>query len=157
MILIVTIYGEQWTRKTVEFRVDNIAVVQMVNSLFCSDNPLMYLVRLLVFFASHIEGRYNTTANALSHNTSSYRLRRYHVLPQEFHNPINHSSTKHHLDIHQLDKTVLHYLTAALTTSSHKTYKAAECRYNQFCQNLNITSFPTSECILCYQESAKSK
>ena len=60
-----------------EFRVDNMAVVQVVNFLFCSDSNLMHLVRLLIFFApyhnfwflaSQIEGRYNATADALSHN-----------------------------------------------------------------------------------------
>ena len=54
------------------------------------------------------------------------------------------------MDIHKLDKAVRHYFTAALATSSHKTYKAAEHRYSQFCQDFSITPFPTSECILCY-------
>ena len=54
------------------------------------------------------------------------------------------------MDIHKLDKAVRHYFTAALVTSSHKTYKEAEHCHSQFCQDFSITPFPTSECILCY-------
>jgi len=77
VVISAAIYGEQWSGKTVLFRVDNMAVVHVVNSLFCSDSHLMHLVRLLVFYASyhnfwflasHIEGKNNTAADALSRN-----------------------------------------------------------------------------------------
>jgi len=50
IVISAAIYGEQWTGKTVKFRVDHISVVHMVNSLFCSDSHLMHLVRLIVLF-----------------------------------------------------------------------------------------------------------
>ena len=68
---------KEWSGKIVELRVDNMAVVHVVNATFCSDNHLMYLIRLLVFFASyhnfwfyvsHIEGEHNTLADTLSCN-----------------------------------------------------------------------------------------
>jgi len=77
IVISASIYGNQWTGEIIHFCVDNIAVVHVVNSLFCRDSHLMHLVRFRVFFASyhnfwvfssHIEGRHNTTANALSRN-----------------------------------------------------------------------------------------
>jgi len=49
-----------------------------------------------------------------------------------------------------LDQAVYHYFTSALTASTHKTYKAADRRYSQFCKDFSITSFPVSESTLCY-------
>ena len=39
---------------------------------------------------------------------------------------------------------------AALTPVTHKTYKAAECKYLTFCVNFSLSPIPTSENILCY-------
>ena len=50
IIISAAIYGNQWTGKIVHFRTDNMAVVHVVNFLFCKDSHLMHLIRLLVFF-----------------------------------------------------------------------------------------------------------
>ena len=53
--------------------------------------------------------------------------------------------------IHSLDQVVLHYFISALSSSTHKTYKAAEKRYLQFCSNFSVSPpLPVSENILCY-------
>lgn len=54
------------------------------------------------------------------------------------------------MDIHRLDQAVLRYYQAALTPSTHKTYKAAEKRYLTFCINFSLSPLPVSENILCY-------
>lgn len=54
------------------------------------------------------------------------------------------------MDLHHLDQAVRLYYTAALTASTHKTYKVAERRYSQFCAEFALPPFPASETILCY-------
>ena len=54
------------------------------------------------------------------------------------------------MDIHKLDQAVLRYYQAALTSSTHKTYKAAEKRYLTFCNNFSLPPLPASENVLCY-------
>ena len=54
------------------------------------------------------------------------------------------------LDIHRLDQAVQRFYQAALTTSTHKTYKAAERKYLSFCTNFSLPPLPTTENILCY-------
>jgi len=49
-----------------------------------------------------------------------------------------------------LDQAVYHYFVAALSSSTHKTYKAAERRYLQFCNNFSVFPLLVSENILCY-------
>jgi len=77
IVVAAAIFGRQWAHKIIQFRVDNMAVVEVINATFCKENHLMHLVRLLVFFASyynfwffasHIEGHNNTLADALSRN-----------------------------------------------------------------------------------------
>ena len=46
IVILAVIYGNQWTGKVIHFHVDNMAVVHVVNSLFCKDS---YLMRLFVF------------------------------------------------------------------------------------------------------------
>ena len=63
----------------------------------------------------------------------------------------NHSVyPKPHMDIHQLDEAVRRYFTAALATSTRKTYSAAEHRYQSFCSSCNIKPLPVTESTLCY-------
>jgi len=52
-VVAAAIFGKEWSGEIVEFRVDNMAVVHVINATFCSDNHLMHLIRLLVFFASY--------------------------------------------------------------------------------------------------------
>ena len=49
-----------------------------------------------------------------------------------------------------MDEAVRRYYSAALTASTHKTYKSAERRYLQFCSMFNIKPLPTTEAVLCY-------
>ena len=52
--------------------------------------------------------------------------------------------------VYSLDQAVCRYFVAALSSSTHKTYKAAERRYLQFCNNFSLTPLPVSENILYY-------
>ena len=52
--------------------------------------------------------------------------------------------------VYSIDQAVCRYFVAALSSSTHKTYKAAERRYLQFCNNFSLTPLPVSENILCY-------
>ena len=81
VVVAAALYGSQWRGKIVTFRVDNIAVVEVLNSTSCRDSHLMHLVRLLVFLASHhnfwftashIQGKQNTLADALSRNNMNF-------------------------------------------------------------------------------------
>jgi len=80
VVLAAASFGNQWAGKVVQFVVDNKAVVDVLNSTFCSDTHLMHLIRLLVFFAGkynfwftavHIPGKRNVIADALSRNNVS--------------------------------------------------------------------------------------
>ena len=54
------------------------------------------------------------------------------------------------MDIHRLDQVVQQYYSAALTSSTHKTYKAAERKCLSFCNEFSITPIPSLENVLCY-------
>ena len=45
------------------------------------------------------------------------------------------------LDIHRLDQAVQRFYQAALTTSTHKTYKAAERKYLSFCTKFSLPPY----------------
>uniref|UniRef100_A0A1X7U387 RNase H type-1 domain-containing protein n=1 Tax=Amphimedon queenslandica TaxID=400682 RepID=A0A1X7U387_AMPQE len=75
VVMAAALWGQYWRGKLVQFRVDNMAVVNILKGLYSRDNHLMHLVRLLVFFTSrydfwfgaiHIKGAHNTLADALS-------------------------------------------------------------------------------------------
>ena len=70
-------FGNQWQGKLIQFTVDNMAVVHVLNSTYSKDPHLMALIRILVFIAArcdfwfvakHIEGQANTIADDLSRN-----------------------------------------------------------------------------------------
>ena len=80
VVIAAALWGKHWRGKLIRFRVDNMAVVEILNSLYSHNSHLMHLIRLLVFFsatydfwfsASHISGTHNTLADALSRNNSS--------------------------------------------------------------------------------------
>ena len=54
------------------------------------------------------------------------------------------------MDIHSLDDALQSYYSAALASSTHKTYKAAERRYVTFCAKFGVNPLPATENILCY-------
>ena len=77
VVLAAAIFGRQWSGKVIQFKIDNAAVVQMIEATYAQNSHLMHLVCLLVFYASyyefwftasHILGVTNTYADALSRN-----------------------------------------------------------------------------------------
>ena len=77
MVLAATIFGPQWSVKVVQFKIDNAAVVQVIEATYAQNAHLMHLLRLLIFYASfydfwfmtsHIPEIINTNAEALSRN-----------------------------------------------------------------------------------------
>ena len=49
------------------------------------------------------------------------------------------------MDFHRLDQAVQKFYQAALTQSTHKTYKVAERKYLSFCTNFSLSPLPTTE------------
>ena len=78
LILVVAaaaVYGRHWAGKIVEFKSDNMSVVNIVEDTYSKEPHLMHLTHLLTFFAcyrqfwfvaSHILGVKNTLADAIS-------------------------------------------------------------------------------------------
>ena len=165
VVVSAALFEKAWSGHLVEFKVDNIAVVHILQSTYCKEPYLMHLVRLLIFFAayynfwfsaSHIAGELNTGADALSRNNLSLF---FSQAPKAAQNPafsLHPSSahittdSEHHMDVHSLDGAVQHYLTSALAQSSHNTYQAAANKYLGFCESFNLSSLPTSEATLCH-------
>ena len=56
------------------------------------------------------------------------------------------------MDIHSLDDALKGYYSAALATSTHKRYRAAERKYVAFCEKFGVKPLPSNEnnCNLCY-------
>ena len=80
VIIAAACFGHEWSGKVIEFVVDNKTVVEVLKATYSRDLHLMHLIRLLVFFASkydfwfkasHIPGRLNKAADALSRNNLS--------------------------------------------------------------------------------------
>ena len=80
VVLAAATFGDQWAGKVVQFVVDNMAVVEVIKATYSKDLHMMHLIRLLVFFASkynfwftatHIPGKLNVAADALSRNNMS--------------------------------------------------------------------------------------
>ena len=155
--------GRSWGGQIAEFVVDNAAVVAVLNATFSRDCHLIHLIRLLVFFCCKISllvcgfthsrdqecGCRCTVKELLVcvfHSGASSRLPTRASTSSISASPI----TGHHLDLQELDQTVQRYFTAGLAPSSHKTYRAAECRYLDFCSSFALISLPTSEELLCY-------
>ena len=74
------LWGHNWRGKVVLFVLDNAAVVSILNSGYSRDKTLMHLLRCLFFMAasfnfwysaSHIPGKLNIAADAISRNRES--------------------------------------------------------------------------------------
>ena len=81
IVVAAAVFGHQWRGHLVEFKVDNMAVVHVLNNTYSKDQHLMHLIRTLVFLAarfdfwfsaSHIEGKANILAEALSRNNMPF-------------------------------------------------------------------------------------
>ena len=131
-----------------------------MNSTYSKDDHIMHLIRILVFLAAHfdfwfiarhIEGKANRPADDLSCNNFTFSLRFFkQSTTHHTHSIWTFGHPSQRLDIHRLDQAVLRYYQAALTPSTHKTYKPAENRYLTFCNNFSLSLLLASENILCY-------
>jgi len=81
IVLASAVWGEQWTRKTVLFQCDNMAVAVIINSGSSKDADVMHLMRCTAFVATkfnfvivsrHIRGVGNDLADALSRDKVNY-------------------------------------------------------------------------------------
>ena len=77
VVLAAATFGHRWSGKGVKFVMDNAAVVEVIKVTYSKELHMMHLIRLLVFFAvkfdfwftaTHIPGKLNTLADALSRN-----------------------------------------------------------------------------------------
>ena len=77
VVIAAVLFGSQWQGQIIQFTVDNMAVVHVLNATYSKDSHLMHLIHILVFIAAcrnfcfiarHIEGRANTIADDLSCN-----------------------------------------------------------------------------------------
>ena len=80
VVVAAVVWGHNWWGKTVEYMLDNEAVVAVLNSGYARDKSLMHLLRCSFFMAaalnfwycgSHIPGRLNTAADAILRNKKS--------------------------------------------------------------------------------------
>ena len=80
IVLAAATWGPQWHRLSIRFRCDNIAIVQAISSGKSTEPLVMHLLRGLHLFAmeyrfcisaTHIAGKDNGPADALSHNRLS--------------------------------------------------------------------------------------
>ena len=80
IVVSAAVWGSAWTRSSILFICDNLAVVQALNSRLVRDPCLMHLLRCFFFFeahfkfshvARHIPGKENIAADALSRNRLS--------------------------------------------------------------------------------------
>ena len=85
------LWGRYWSGKRVHFYCDNMAVVAVMKSGTSRDPGLMHLLRCFHFYAaeagfeywaSHIEGRLNTAADALFRNNA---VEFFSLVPQAQH------------------------------------------------------------------------
>ena len=80
VVMSCTLWGHRWKGESVLARSDNAAVVAIINSSRSKDKLVMHLMRCLFFFmarnkhtlvATHVEGKFNVAAVALSRNRLS--------------------------------------------------------------------------------------
>ena len=83
IVISATIWGHDWTRKSICFKCDNMAVVDLLKSGASQDQLLVHLLRCLSFYAAyyrfritatHVPGVLNTAADAISRNNISLFL-----------------------------------------------------------------------------------
>ena len=91
VVVAAALFGRQWKGHLIQFSVDNMAVVHVLNSTYSRDSHLMHLVHTLVFLAAcfdfwfmakHIERKANSLADDLSlYIFSQIPLAEYHPPP----------------------------------------------------------------------------
>jgi len=55
VVIAAALFGHQWQGHLVQMVVDNMSVVQVLNSTYSKDPHLMQLIRILVFLAAHFD------------------------------------------------------------------------------------------------------
>ena len=74
-MVVAAIFACQWKGHLVQFSVDNLVMVHILNSTYSKDSYFMHLVRIIVFLAvqfdfwfvaKHVEGKVNSLADDLS-------------------------------------------------------------------------------------------
>ena len=68
VVIAAAIYGNQWSGKLVLFKVDNMAVVEVLKAMYSRETHLMHLIRMLVFFAAHFNFWFSASHIAGSDN-----------------------------------------------------------------------------------------
>ena len=160
-------WGREWSALSIRCWCDNAAVVSVINTGWCQDKHLMYLMRCLFFYAArfcfclsarHIAGAANlynvSRADTLFWNKMSNF---FSIFPQA--NPTSRSSTtiptgasnrrQPGLDITSLEGSILQLIRDSIAPSTRCTYVSAQNRYISFCQHTNATPFPVLVYLLC--------
>ena len=120
----------------------------------------MHLIRFLSFLkakfqfalvASHIEGKRNVLANALSRDKLNIFFSRAGE-PRPYSSPAGAPRPDHiietGLDLSALDRTVDQYFRRGIAPSTTRTYDSAKRRYLHFCTSYHLHPLPLSETIL---------
>ena len=141
------------------FRVDNMAVVEVLKATYSREPHLMHLIKMLIFFAafwlsvSHVAGFENTLADSLSRNNAKLFLSQVSQasccpswIPLLLIKLLECNLTWTTTAWMSLFRGS--YFAAALVSSTHSTYKTAERRYLSFCTIFHITPLPATEAIL---------
>ena len=93
VVIAAAIFGRQWRGHLIQFSVDNMAVVHILNSTYSKDGHIMHLIHILGtnfdfwFIAKHIEGKANHLADDLSCDNLSHF---FSQVPQAEHHPSSH-------------------------------------------------------------------
>ena len=92
IVVAIQIFGIKMANRYVNFHCDNKAIVQVINKQSCKDGEIMKLTRQMVltamqynikFSASHVPGKFNNLADALSRLQVSPQLLRAHGMREQ--------------------------------------------------------------------------
>jgi len=61
IVLAAAVFGLNWSGIIIQFVVDNAAVVDVLNATYCNESHMIYLIRLLVFYAAKYIFWFTTT------------------------------------------------------------------------------------------------
>ena len=150
---------ERMEGQIIQFVIDNKSVMDIISGIYSREPHLIHMIEPLSFLqpimtsgftVSHIEGKQNSLADALSRNNASFFLQQVPKasrIPSTIPQPLLELLA---INIHSLDSVVRSYYTAGLATSTHKSYASAKRCFLAFCENFGLKPFPVSESVLCY-------
>ena len=160
MVMSCALWGHRWRGESVLARRDNALVVAIINSGRSKDYLVMHLMRCLFFFmawhdytlvATHVEGKLNIAADALSWNHLS-------VFPSTGSNSTHSTPTGtaraarnqlSWLDLTHAEKAIDIFFLKGLASPTQQTNKSRKEQYLKFCQSTNLQPVPASESALC--------